>query len=119
MKNNELEPIEPVQEEESQLLSAEILEAVGFKKVSIEESPFKDRNMPYYVKDGVLLFYNEGEWNKNSYYIGYGEMRMGVYGAVAFRWIKTLHELSKVYNAITGNTISRLKSEIKELKRKA
>lgn len=59
--------------------------------------------MPYYVKKGVMLFYNESD--KTNFLAGFGEMRSGKYYAVSFRWINHIHELQNLYFALTGEEL--------------
>ena len=88
------------------VLSAALLFEYGFKQVNVEYSPFDDYKMPYYCKDAVILLYNKGEENENSFYIGYGEGRFGKYTVVPFRWIHTEKELLEIYKAIRGSELS-------------
>ena len=91
------------------MLTREHLESLGF--IFNEESPFENIKMSYYVKDSVLLFFNEGEYNKNSFLIGYGEHSFGIYNAVTFRWISTKEQLHEIYKAIKGTEIKIKKHE--------
>lgn len=93
-------------ENKYKLLSAKFLESKGFKL--IESKPFDNFNMPYYVKDSVILFFNEPvtDWNKNSFLVGYGEMYDGKYFAVGFRWINNQEDLLEIYKSVTGNKIN-------------
>lgn len=86
----------------AKLLDEMTLVGMGFRHIPREENPFQYVEMSYYVKDSVLLFYNDGELNKNSFLIGYGEMRNGVYFAVTFRWIKEVNELWDIYKVLTN-----------------
>lgn len=89
------------------LLSAALLSEYGFKHVKVEDCPFESYKMPYWCKDGVILLYNEGEGNENSFYIGYGECRFGKYTVVPFRWIHYENELLEIYKAIRGIELSK------------
>jgi hypothetical protein len=91
-----------VEKEDQNLLDAEFLVDNGF--TLNEERPFENYDLPYYVKDSVLLFFNVPvtKWNQNSFLIGYGEMRMGKYYAVTFRWIINQKELIDIYEVLTG-----------------
>lgn len=84
------------------MLTQELLLESGFK--SNEKSPFEFLRMPYYVKKGICLFYNTpvqiGE--ENTFLVGYAEMRGGKYHATTFRWIRTLDELERIYDAVLG-----------------
>jgi hypothetical protein len=64
--------------------------------------------MPYWVKNGVCLFYNTPIQLgcENNFYIGYAEMRSGNYHAVTFRWIDSEEELISIYESITGKLIT-------------
>lgn len=61
-------------------------------------------NMNYWVREGVCLFYNipVDKNNQASYYVGYATMNLGIYRAVAFRWISTTKELMAIYKSVTG-----------------
>src|SRR5690606_8927014 len=89
------------------LLSDALLSEYGFKQVKIEDNPFEDYKMPYWCKDAVILLYNEGEGNENSFYIGYGEGRFGKYTVVPFRWIHYENELLEIYKAVRGVELSK------------
>jgi hypothetical protein len=69
---------------------------------------FERLKMPYYAKEGVLLFFNEHRttYELSDYYIGFGEMRGGEYSAVAFRWIEYVHQLQNLYFALTGEELT-------------
>lgn len=82
------------------------IENLGFRKVEAKDSPFQYfQDMPYYVKDSVILFFNEGDYNENSFLLGYGEMRQGVYFAVSIRWISTLGELHEGYTFLSRKVL--------------
>ena len=89
------------------LLSAALLSEYDFKLVEAEDSLFEDYKMPYYCKDAVILLFNKGEGNENSFYIGYGECRFGKYSVVPFRWIHTEKELLEIYKAVKGCELSK------------
>jgi hypothetical protein len=84
------------------LLSAAFLQSKGFKLVEESESPFENFKMDYYVKEGVILFFNipVTEWNENDFLIGFAEMRCGKYYAVAFRWIKEQKDLIEIFKSV-------------------
>ncbi len=86
-------------------LSAAFLESNGFKLV--EESPFENFNMPYYVKEGVILLFNTPitEWNESNFLAGSAEMRCGKYYAVAFRWIDKQEQIIEIFKAVTGKEL--------------
>jgi len=86
----------------NRVLSDSIFQEYGFHKIELEDSPFDDYKMPYYVKDGVILFYNTGAGNEHSFYIGYGENRFNKYIVVPFRWIHYEKELLEIYKSIRG-----------------
>lgn len=90
----------------STLLTVKILEELNFR--DNKEIVFENIKMPYWVKAGVCLFYNTPikTDHQDSFYIGYGEMREGKYYAVAFRWINSLEELTRIYEAIVLKSIS-------------
>lgn len=62
---------------------------------------FKNINLPYWVKDGVLLFFNTGQ-EEYSFKIGYGEIVEGEYFAATWRWINKWHHLQNAYYELTG-----------------
>ena len=103
MKKSEIKYIQSYNN--NTILSDKLLSKYGFKQVNVEESPFDDYKMPYYCKDAIILFYNEGEGNENSFYIGYGENRFGKYTVVPFRWIHTEKELLDIYKAVRGSEL--------------
>ena len=87
------------------LLSADFLISKGFKLV--EESPFENFNMPYYVKEGLILLFNTPvtEWNESDFLVGSAEMRCGKYYAVSFRWIKEQKDIIEIYKAVKGKDL--------------
>lgn len=89
------------------LLSAAFLQSNGFKLVKKSESPFENFNMEYFVKEGVILFFNTPvtEWNENDFLVGYAEMRRGKYCAVAFRWIREQKDLIGIFKAVRGKDL--------------
>lgn len=87
------------------MLTREYLDELGF--IFNEESPFENIKMKYHVKDSVLLFFNEGEHNKNSFLIGYGECNFGNYIAVTFRWISTKEQLHEIFKAVKGKELKK------------
>lgn len=92
---------------EDVLLSNELLRnKYNFKFVSAVDTPFEDIQMPYWVNDGVILFYNTGEFNENDFLIGYGEMRCGKYHCITFRWIRTERELKNIFSAVRGKELT-------------
>ncbi len=88
------------------LLSLEYLKKRGFGDP--QPSPFKNIGLPYVALDGILMFYNEGELNRNVFKIGHGEMSGGIYYATTFRWIRTPAELEEIFKAVNGYTIDEL-----------
>lgn len=83
------------------------LEALKFKDNGKCNFTLFER-MNYWVRNGVCLFYNTPIQLgcESDFYIGYVEMRQGKYVAVGFRWIKTMEDVVKTYEAITGKSIS-------------
>ena len=65
-------------------------------------------NMNYWVRNGICLFYNTpiNTDYQEKFYIGYAEMRQGKYVAVAFRWIDSVEELTKIYESIIQSPIT-------------
>jgi hypothetical protein len=75
-------------------LTKEWLIKFGFYKT---EPIFKSYpSHPYWVKDGICLFFNESD-DRDIYLAGYAEMRMGEYYAVGTRWIRYVHEVQNFY----------------------
>lgn len=94
------------------IITEDYLKSVGFKLVTIEFSPFVEfRKMPYYVKDAVLLFFNErkvvDQIYNQSFLIGYGSCEFGRYHAVTFRWIDKICELHKFFDTLSSTGILR------------
>jgi hypothetical protein len=89
----------------NRMLSASYLINKGFKLV--EEKPFEDIYMPYYVKEGIMLLFNTPveEYNENDFLIGFAEMRCGKYHAVTIKWIKEQKELLSIYKSIKCNEL--------------
>jgi hypothetical protein len=85
-------------------LSKDILLRLGFEKLE-RKDVFENIILPYWVKNSVLLFYNEGEHNKGSYLLGFGEMRAGKYMAATIRWIYDVHTLQNAF-ALTGTELT-------------
>jgi hypothetical protein len=82
-------------------LSGEVFESYGFELISKDASPFTPQ-MPYYAKNRVLFFFNEGEHNKGAYYFGLGAQTWGKYQVVTMRWIYDEEDLLLIYKAVTG-----------------
>lgn len=78
------------------------LKQYGFKKNPPDS--FENMNLPYWAKNGVLLFFNVGQ-EEYAWKIGYGEMRNGIYYVTTFRWIKKDKVLKNIYFSITGNKL--------------
>jgi hypothetical protein len=89
------------------VLSAAFLLSKGFKLVEESQSPFENFKMNYFVKEGVILFFNTPvtEWNENDFLVGCGEMSYGKYYAVAFRWIKEQKDIIEIYKAVKGKDL--------------
>lgn len=87
-------------------LDKDIILSLGFKLISKEDSPFKDFDMPYYVKDKVVLFFNDGYHNDGIYLISFAEQRNSKYNAVAIRWIRYVDELVRVYDVMTNMSLN-------------
>lgn len=75
----------------------------GFKQINESENPFEICKMPYFVKDAVILFYNNPviESDENNFLIGFAECGFDVYNVVTFRWITTFGELQDIYELLT------------------
>lgn len=88
-------------------LSPKLLTDLDFKHIE-STTTFDNIGMPYYVKNSILLFYNTPIQlgMENSFMVGYGEMRQGKCYAVSFRWIKTLEDLTPIYESITNILIT-------------
>lgn len=89
------------------LLSTTFLQSKDFKLVEENESPFENFKMDYFVKEGVILFFNTPvtEWNENDFLVGCAEMRCGKYYVVAFRWIKEQKDLIEIFKAVKGKDL--------------
>ena len=68
---------------------------------------FEGMDLPYYAKDGALLFFNRGRfaWESSDYRIGFGEMRQGVNHVACFRWINNINQIELIYRACTGKEL--------------
>lgn len=83
-------------------LTEEWLLRMGFEK----QGPiFEDMNNPYWVKNGVVLFFNESQ-PEYKWKIGFAEMRNGKYYATASRWIDKIHEVQNAYYAFLGTELT-------------
>jgi len=81
----------------------------GLEFVDKGKCPFElFKNMNYWVKNGICLFYNTpvAKDYQEKFYIGYAEMRQGQYVAVGFKWIGTMEELTEIYESIIGKPIT-------------
>jgi len=86
-------------------LSNKLLGKYGFNNIT--DNKFESYPLhPYWVKDGVVLFYNLAQ-EEYSYLCGYAEMRMGKYYAVGCRWINYESELKDFYKVLTGNELTK------------
>ena len=92
-----------MEEDTKDLLTQAKLKELGFGGPHISEFP--NLCLKYMALGGILMFFNEGEMNKNSFLVGYGEMREGTYYATTFRWIKTVTDLERVFMAVCGKSI--------------
>lgn len=87
-------------------LTKKEIEKLGFRLVQAKDSPFQYfHNMPYYVKDAVILFFNNDCEDGGGFLLAYGEMREGVYFAVKIRWISTVGELHEGYTFLSRKTL--------------
>jgi hypothetical protein len=80
-------------------ISTQFLINSGFKLIQ-DTTIFECLTMPYYTRNGVILFFNESDWT--NFLVGYGEMRCGKYHVVTFRWIKTEEEVRNFYTLLTN-----------------
>ena len=89
------------------LLTTDILDEFGFEDNGQSKFPLFER-MNYWVKNGICLFYNTpiSKDYQESFYIGYVQLRQSKYIAVGFRWIDSVEELTKIYESITGKSIT-------------
>ena len=85
-------------------ITTEYLSENGFRQ---NPATFEDLMMPYYVKEGVCLFYNDSRLpnEEHNYLIGYAEMRMGKYYATTFRWISDQEQFETIFLAIQGRNL--------------
>ncbi len=88
-------------------LSIKYLKSLGFGDP--QKSTFPGIHMKYMAMDCVLMFFNEGEGNENSFMIGYGEMRMGKHQVVTIRWTKSSIDLHKTFECLRGYSIKEAK----------
>lgn len=97
------------------LLSSSFLIKNGFKLV--EDSSFENFNMPYYVKEGIILLFNTPvtKWNENDFLVGSAEMRCGKYYAVAFRWIKEQKDIIEIYKAVKDKDLGNINDIVKTI----
>jgi hypothetical protein len=84
-------------------ITARYLVENGFSLVE-NTQVFECLEMPYYVKNGIILFFNTPvtEWNENSFLFGIGEMRCGKYHCTVLRWITEVDELRSLFTVITN-----------------
>lgn len=85
-------------------LTKEWLERFKFSLVKASDSPFLNCGMDYWVKNAVVLFFNESP-PENTYLLGFAECRFGVYQCVTRQWIREVHELQNAYSIWTGQEI--------------
>jgi hypothetical protein len=71
----------------------------------IEESPFQDMKMKYWVKEGLCLFFNESP-PFNTYLVGFADQRFGKYSIVTGEWIKYVHTLQNTFYAFRGKEMN-------------
>lgn len=87
-------------------LSEEWLKKFGF--ALIDQSPFTEIKLKYWVKNRVCLFFNDPilpETKPSIFLLGFADQRMGVYSVVTLRWIDKVHELQNAYS-LTGEELS-------------
>lgn len=84
-------------------LTPEWLIKFGFEKRHSDWSPFEIK-MNYWVHECLCLFYNESP-PKNTYLVGYADLRMGVYSVVTHRWINTVHDLQNIFHSFRGREL--------------
>lgn len=89
------EPELVVEKPDSTPITITRLEDLGFKLVD-KSDVFEHMTMPYYVNNGLLLFFNRErtEYEAHDYLVGFGSMRQGKYHCVTFRWISTIEGLN-------------------------
>lgn len=75
-------------------LTPEWLEKAGFVKV--QESPFENIKLSYWVNEGIVLFYNQSD-KRHIFLIGTGFTYDGKYYASTLHWIQTLHDLQNFF----------------------
>ena len=91
-------------------LSEDWLIKAGFKQIidfKFDQYPIH----PYWVKEGVCVFYNEGDLD--NWLLGYAEMRLGQRCAVGFKWSKYVHQLQNAYYFITETELTFNQNQIK------
>lgn len=87
---------------ETNELSQKVITELGFHPNP--SGIFENIQMPYYVRKGVCLFYNEGQ--ENVYYAGFAEMRQGKYYSVQIKWIEKVYQLKEFYFALTDQELT-------------
>lgn len=90
-------------------LTEEWLFRFGFLKH--EGNAFENLNLPYWAKDGVLLFFNIGQ-EEYAWKLGYGEMRSGIHYVATMRWVDKVNELQNAFHALTGKELELKQSTI-------
>lgn len=88
-------------------ITKEWLKSHGFKKQP--KDTFKNINLPYWVKNGICLFFNEDQ-PYYSFYIGYGFSFYDAKGyyAATFRWTNQIDQVELIYKAIIGLDLEKL-----------
>jgi hypothetical protein len=82
-------------------ITKEFLESHGFV---LREPAFENIGLPYWVNNGVLLFFNKSQ-PFYSFYLGYGFMEVGKYYAATMRWIDKEEQLKAAYLGIIGKPL--------------
>lgn len=91
---NQIEPIP---------LTEEWLLKFGFTLV--EESPFEEIKMKYWVRNRICLFFNESE-PFNTYLLGFADQRFGKYSVVTGNWIEYVHTIQNAFHSLTGEELT-------------
>lgn len=84
-------------------LSEEWFKKFDFKLV--EESPFEDIKLKYWVKNRICLFFNDSP-PYNVYLLGFADQRFGKYSVVTGDWIEHVHVLQNAFYALNNEELN-------------
>ena len=82
------------------VITEDLLKKLGFKKK--EGNVFENNALPYWVKEGVVLLFNETD--KNSYLLGIAQSTYeGKYFVATFYWVSVFHAVKQLYRLYTNS----------------